>query len=246
MSKTALIDADIVAYRCAASAEKEEEWVAHARVDELMRRILHQTAAPDYVAYLSGQDNFRYKVNPEYKANRKNAVDPIWRESCKLWLVEQWKAKIVNGCEADDALGIDHTRLNETSVICTIDKDLLQVPGYHYNFVKEQNILISPREGLFNFYWQLIMGDRTDNIFGFDGKARASVPKFLEPLYEELYSSETEQEMFDLVRAKYNDDERLLMNGACLYIQRYEGEDWREKGRSLMVENGQKDALIPS
>jgi hypothetical protein len=32
--------------------------------------------------------------------------------------------------------------------------------------------MVSPLEGLRNFYFQLIMGDKTDNIPGYDGKMR--------------------------------------------------------------------------
>jgi len=78
-----------------------------------------------------------------------------------------------------------------------------------------------------HFYWQLIMGDRTDNIFGFDGKARQTVPKKLEPTLTELASYDDELDMFEFVRSLYNDDERLLMNGICLWIRRNPDEIWQ-------------------
>lgn len=228
--KTALIDADIVAYRCAASANNEPKEVALARVEDLMRRINFQTGVYDYEAYLTGSNNFRYNYNPNYKANRKDVPKPQWLEDCREYLVTQWNARVTDGHEADDELAIAQTQRIEHTIICTIDKDLLQVPGEHYNFVKEEFKTISPREGMFNFYWQCIMGDKTDNIMGFDGIARQTIPKKLNPLYEEmLHASHVGEEIdvFDIVRSAYSDDERLLMNGICLWMQREPEQIWK-------------------
>ena len=81
----ALVDGDIVAYRCAASAEKEEISIALMRTNMMMEDIMLDTEATEFKVYLSGskEDNFRYKVNPEYKANRKDVVRPIHLEACK-------------------------------------------------------------------------------------------------------------------------------------------------------------------
>ncbi len=120
--------------------------------------------------------------------------------------------------------------INEEPIICSLDKDLLQVPGNHYNFVKQEFRTISPKEGMFNFYWQFIMGDKSDNIFGFDGIARQTIPKKLEYLYEEMLHAATmglEEDVFDIVRDKYGDDERMLMNGICLWMQREEDQIWK-------------------
>ena len=127
-------------------------------------------------------------------------------------------------------MAIAQTRSPDTSIICTIDKDLLQVPGKHYNFVKQEFRTISPKEGLFNFYWQFIMGDSSDNIKGFDGIARKEIPKKLDYLYQEIQHASqmgTELDVFDIVRSSYNDDTRLLMNGICLWMQRESEQIWR-------------------
>ncbi|MDE3022309.1 MAG: hypothetical protein KGI54_10650 [Pseudomonadota bacterium] len=226
----ALVDADIVAYRCAASCEKkgivaESLEVALFRIDDLMTRILHETQASSYNAYLTGSDNFRYSVNPEYKANRKDTPRPVYLQDAREFLVTHWKAKVEDGQEADDAMGIYQTA-NEDTIICTIDKDLLMIPGKHYNFVTNTFREQSPLEGIRHFYWQLIMGDRTDNVMGFDGIARQTVPKKLEWAMAELADCQTEKAMFTLVQGMYNDDERMLMNGRCLWIRKQEDEMW--------------------
>jgi hypothetical protein len=101
------------------------------------------------------------------------------------------------------------------------------IPGEHFNFVTGTHREQFPIPAIRHFYYQLIMGDRTDNIFGFDGKARQSVPKKLESTIAELESYDDELDMFEFVRALYGDDERLLMNGICLWIRRQEDEIWK-------------------
>jgi len=223
---TALIDADIVCYRCAAASENEIKEVAILRASELMQRIIDDTKAETYVAYLTGSDNYRYTYNPEYKANRKDVVRPRWLQDIREHIVVDWKASVEDGQEADDAMGI-HQMSNQDTVICSIDKDMLMIPGDHYNFVqgiyREQFAIPAIR----HFYWQLIMGDRADNVFGFDGKARQTVPKKLEGVMAELESYDDELDMFQFVRSLYNDDQRLQINGICLWIRRQPDEIWK-------------------
>jgi hypothetical protein len=71
------------------------------------------------------------------------------------------------------------------------------------------------------------MGDKADNIFGFDGLARQKVPQKFEGIFNELASYDKECDMFNLVQSLYNDDERLLMNGRCLWIRQKEDEIWK-------------------
>lgn len=213
----ALIDADIVAFSCAAF---NEEWGWDACVndmDDMLDRIMKTTNSDTYSMYLSGSHNFRYDINPEYKANRKDKVDPKYREDAKAYLIEIYGAILCDGIEADDAMGIAQ---GEDTIICTIDKDLLQVPGLHYNWRKDIFTTVSELDGLRHFYRQLLMGDRTDNIFGVKGIGEVKSKRYIDP-------HETEWEMFQQVQDLYGgDDERLLMNGKCLWILREDMKQW--------------------
>lgn len=228
MIETVHIDGDIVVYRCAAATENETEDIAKWQTSEMMRRIVHETNAMGFNCFLTGSGNFRYGLYPDYKANRKDAPKPKWYSVVREHLVTEWNAKVTDGIEADDAMGIEQCALTyDQSIIASIDKDMLMIPGHHYNFVKCEHTFVTPLEGLRNFYFQLIMGDRTDNIPGYDGKMRQKVPQFLEPQISVLEECQSEEEMFDHVRDMYNDDQRMLMSGQCLWIQRYEGNIWQ-------------------
>jgi 5'-3' exonuclease len=123
----ALIDGDILLYRVGYTTEDEPEGIAQFRMEELVNRILEEVKADEYVIYLSdGRLNtFRAKVNPSYKANRTQPK-PLHYEFLKTYLQEAWYAEVAVEQEADDLMGINQT---EDSIICSIDKDLLQVPG---------------------------------------------------------------------------------------------------------------------
>ena len=161
----ALIDSDIVCYRCAASAEEDEEWIATARTDRLVEDILTGINAEEYKLFLSGKNNFRKEIYPEYKANRKQPK-PKHLEACRRYLLEHWEASLVDGYEADDALGMNQT---PETVICSLDKDLKMIPGVHYDFVKKELSVVTPEAAMRTFYTQLLTGDSGDNIKGCPG-----------------------------------------------------------------------------
>lgn len=231
MKSLALIDADIVAYRCAATCNGLPQEIAEVRTDELMRRILHETNATDYQAWLTGSNNFRYTIYPEYKANRKDVPRPEHLQACREFLVTNWKARVTDGNEADDELGIEQSAQGMETVICSIDKDLLQVPGYHYNFVRGIESFVSPLEGLRSFYKSLITGDATDNIPAFDGKFRTSLPKKVEKLLTPLDDMTDEVDMFLYCLSLWckEDDQEADMHryAKCLWIQRKENDLWQ-------------------
>lgn len=198
MSGVILVDADIVAYRCAASCEptktkKELEplQVAIERLDELMWKIINTcsawTESEDYKLYLSGGDNFRKIIYPAYKENRKNLRIPTWLGDCQKYLIEHWNAELVVGMEADDAIGISY---KDGDIIASIDKDFMQIPGRHYNFVKDMIIEVTPEEAEFNFWKHILVGDRSDNVKGVDGIGEVRATKLLESIPSELWPDE--------------------------------------------------------
>lgn len=195
------------------------------RVSQMMHSILDTVDADTFRVFLSGADNFRYDINPEYKANRRDTPDPRWRAACKEFLVTEWEAEVTEGYEADDALGIHQTK---DTIICSIDKDLDMIPGLHYSWpivrkgvtVREGIIYeVSEIEGLKSFYRSLLVGDRSDNIIGVQGIGKVKAAKLIDHL-------KTEEEMYTVVCRLYNDPDRLDMNIDCLWIQREEHMRW--------------------
>jgi len=213
----ALIDGDIVVYRGAASAEEDDVWIALARADQMIQDILADTGATSYNVYLTGTGNFRRDIAPSYKANRPDARPKHW-EAVREFLITQHKAMMCNGYEADDEMGVQQDKETMSTVICSIDKDLLQIPGRHYNFVKKLHSVVTPENGLKFLYMQSLIGDRSDNIIGVAGIGPVKAKRALAELLPE--------EWYDKCRELYNDDERFHLNMKLLYIWQKPNDSW--------------------
>ena len=245
----AFIDGDIVAYRCSAScmptkAKPQEESLEDAlsRVEFLMSRIKEETHTESCLVAIGGVGNYRNTIYPPYKANRIGKKRPTHLEACKKFLQDNYNTQVTCGIEADDLLGIEQT---DDTVICSIDKDLLQIPGKHYNFVKQEWKDVDELSGLRSFYKQIITGDASDNVPGFDGALRTTTPLFVLGLLEPLDSYLTEYEMYRYVRDVYSDawaltedwESKLHINAKLLFIQRKERKMWEPPDLGLLDEN---------
>jgi len=198
--------------------------------------ILKDTQADDYVIYLSGKNNFRDELVDYYKANRDRSKRPAHYENITNYLLNHWKTEVVDGIEADDKLGIEQT---ENTIICTIDKDLDNVPGWHYNFVKGDLYHVDEETATKNFYSQLLSGDAVDNI---PGLYKIAGTRCTAKMQEGLLYLDTEEEMWRYVVRQYlkafnpNEEEyqdclaaivtKLREIGKLLWIQQSPGEDW--------------------
>ena len=225
MTTKCVIDGDIIAYRPAASSENEDMAIALFRVDDMMHKMLLNLQCEDYEVYLTGSNNFRKRLDPEYKANRKGKPKPKWLQACREHLIRRYHAKVIDGVEADDALGIAASH-DLNAVVCSIDKDLLQIPGEHYNFVKDEYQYIGGRQADLNFWTQLLVGDTSDNIKGVAGLGPVKSKKILEKF-------NTNEDWFKTVRELYKDDKRFLTNLCLFWIHRNEGMTWIHEHQSL-------------
>lgn len=248
----ALIDADIVAYRSAASAENDDVTVACIRAHRTLQDILTATDATEYKLYLTGSTNFRKAIYPEYKANRDNLKRPKWLQQVREYCVLDWAAEITDGIEADDAIGI---AAGEKTVICSIDKDLLQIPGLHYRFVSGEWCDVDYITGARHFYSQLVLGDKGDNVPGFDGKMRLKFPKFLANIRNQLETATSPYSMYNVVKELYGpqNEEQLKRNGQLLHIWRKQNDSWSPptspettlEERPEEVQNSESTATMP-
>ena len=234
--KLLVIDADIIVYSIGWGCEKEvDEDQVHRRVDDFFSKLFATHETFNYKAYLTGRGNFRetVAVSHKYKGTRKKDK-PQWYNSIKLHLIHEWGAVVVEGMEADDQLAMDITS-DTNAICCTIDKDLLQVEGWHYGWgthnkaERELHYVDSwgklemrgkklYGEGVMWLYAQAIMGDSTDNIKGIHGAADKKA-------FELLQEKTTEIELYDTVLELYslhfeNPEERLEENMHLLYMCR--------------------------
>lgn len=220
--KIALLDSDILVYRVGFASEKEEEKYALARVTEFVTDTVYfDLNCEDYEAWITGSGNFRNQVavTAPYKGNRK-APKPKHYDAIRKHLQALGAVK-TDGIEADDAIGIRSTELLNTCWIVSIDKDLDQLEGWHYNFVRREKYYITKEEGMRRFYKQILTGDRIDNIIGIKGIGPVKAEKI-------LVDKTTERQMYDECVKQYADnEERVFENARLLHLLRYEGEQWQ-------------------
>lgn len=222
-----LVDGDIVAYRAAWSVGDGYQWEMEDKVDELMEGIIRDTllfsSGSDYKTYLTGKGNFRYDVakTAAYKGNRVASVKPPLLSNARQHLQKLWNGIIVDGQEADDAIGIEVTLSDpETTVVASIDKDMLQLNCWHYNFTKNTFVYSTKEDGIKFFYKQILTGDVADNIKGIFRVGPVKAEKILDGLA-------TEEEFYKAVVEAYDGDkERVLENARLLWLRRVEGEMW--------------------
>lgn len=229
----ALIDSDTPIYSVAIVSENDSLNYAIARLDKMIYSIIESSGATEATLFVSGDNNFRNTIYPEYKANRDSKIVPKYRKQLKQHLIKEWNAVVCDGYEADDGCGMNQT--NDT-IICGIDKDLWQIPGHHYSWpiIRKGEIVrkalhqeITEEQGMRNFFIQVLTGDTTDNIMGVSGIGKKRALKILEHI-------STEIDMYNKVLDVYTQDcefdeehleeiQRLSINLDLLWI-------WRELG----------------
>jgi len=225
-----LVDGDIICYRASFSAQDGTPTEAHQKADDLIEYIWEKTidipfpSSNDYHVYLTGKNNFRTEVGKSapYKGNRKSER-PIHLNYVRDYLQEKYPCTMSEGEEADDLIAIEATNLGPDTVIASIDKDFMQVPCRHYNFLKDQWATVEEFEGLRFFYSQILTGDAVDQILGIKGIGPVKAAKILD-------GATTEREMFERCLEAYRDYpdpyERVLENARLLWLRRYVGQMW--------------------
>lgn len=180
----------------------------------------------DVRLYMSGSDNFRYDVakTRPYKGNRDKAHRPTHEKAIREYLAAKWDTTTAENEEADDLLGIAQTAAPDDTIICTVDKDLNMIPGWKYDFVKEEKFYVTPEQATECFHRQLITGDATDNIVGIPRAGVARANKLLTGLsLEEQWNTIVAEYM---AKGGENWEEYLTEQGRLLWIRREVGEMW--------------------
>lgn len=221
-----LIDGDIVAYRAAFSTEQEGSLEAQRKADDLIQFILDKTVLfpepEDYSVYITGKTNFRFEIAKSfpYKGNRKDVQKPRHLAHIRDHLVNKYNAVVSVNEEADDLLAMEAASLGYNACVASIDKDMLQIPCWHFNIVKGTLTKVTPEEGMRFFYTQILTGDNADNIVGLHRVGPVKAAKI-------LGDAKQEEELWDRVLKAYDGDEdRVVENARLLWLRREKEEMW--------------------
>lgn len=186
-SKALLIDADVLRYQIAYANQDDIDWgddeVQHlthpekaaTEVEGFILGLQEKFNTDELVIVLSGTRNFRIDLEPSYKANRKDKPKPVLWQLVSDYL--EWgdhghQVMTQDPLEGDDLLGILHTgKYADRSIVLTIDKDMLTIPGLIYRWSNHDAgvVPVSPIDAAYYHLTQVLTGDPVDNYKGCPG-----------------------------------------------------------------------------
>lgn len=199
-NRTALIDCDMVAYRCARMIDNGTGDIPDMLVPAVISTWAREAFCSDIVL-CKGSRSFRCDIYQEYKANRKDKDKPQSLPMIREIIEElDWKAKRQEGLEADDIQSIMATSDPSKYVIINNDKDMLTVEGvWLYNPDKmDFPEFTNPEDARRNLWIQIMSGDATDNYKGIPKIGPVKAAKIFDAprdVYEENPTSGTHYEV---------------------------------------------------
>ena len=257
MKRAALIDADIIVYEAAYRCQEGIEWDpgeiskyadledAVDCLDASIAMIEHKVGADEVFLALTDSArelNFRRSVWPKYKCHREAKVGtpsdgrPLLYQALRQYVREEYKVFQKQGIEGDDSIGIlataDLDWLPLERVICSVDKDLDNIPGWHFNWRKPERLVyyITEREADRNFMFQTLTGDATDGYPGIPGIGPKKAEKILNSAEENQpeWLIRPQFWWWEAVRSAYDcngfDYDYLMSQARCARILR--ASDW--------------------
>lgn len=201
----------------------EEDIAAINTLKLSIQGIVKGSGCQRFKVILSGDTNFRERIATiqKYKGNRDGKDKPHHWQMLRDWLADMPYTIITDDEEADDVLS---RAMLDGNVGCTIDKDLNNTAGVHYNFQTKDRYTVSEEEALRNFYKQCLTGDTADNIPGIRGIG----PKKSDKLLAQCTTPSQYEELILAEYAKVYDNpcEALTEVGRLLWMRREENEMW--------------------
>jgi DNA polymerase-1 len=236
VQRTALIDADFIAYEAAAWAHATQADVFDLtqRVEGTVKEWAEKACASKWIVMYScsREENFRRDWYPLYKAHRTS--EPPAMLDAAQQVIKDMSATVVYmpRLEADDVMGIAQTNgKTPNTVIVSVDKDMRQIPGWHCNPHKEDfPVFVTEDEADYLFYMQWLTGDATDGYGGIKGIGPAKARKILGPAggviadYEKAVLDAYEKADYDLTQA--------VGQARCARILR--ASDWNSEDRLII------------
>lgn len=199
-NRIALIDADFIKYMVCNIRKKELEEqqlnrsaeifikelpIIRITNDYLQGAFFNKIADPMIFCFSGKSYNtFRNAIcfQKEYKAGRKltpETYEGQFADSIEVMkhIKSLYATILFEDLEADDVVSV--LQDPDFTYILSKDKDLKQVPGWHYDFENNTIYEIDNANAAYNLAYQLLAGDSVDNIPGFPNFGEVKTKKFL-------------------------------------------------------------------
>ncbi len=205
------VDGEFEELKASGYYDKDTHTLYHTHIDDALiqaedklRKIKERTGAITMeLHFTTGRTNFRYLLNPEYKANRISRA-PEGLAELKAKLLEIYNGDIHRTVEADDYVIYKYKMNPGIYVLTAVDKDVIySVAGKHWNYYESgvhnidmKWVEVDDITALKHPFHQTITGDSTDNIKSPRGLGKKTADKILK-------GCKTEEEMWDAVVTAY-------------------------------------------
>lgn len=246
-----IVDADTMLYRVGFSNPPDED-CAKAQIAKYARSCIDRVSSCSGISFdehllvvtldspAGRYRTLKFGKTVDYKAHRTAAGKPLFVPVMQEQLCKTFRTFLVpsHEREADDACSAfahEYRARGLPYVVAAVDKDLNQIPGNHYNYVKDTFYHVTEEEANKFFFEQLLTGDTADNIPGIYGIGPIKAKKILskgsnsEEWWELTVKAYSEYYQSNLTTPAVTDDaltEMLYERGNMLWIQRYEGQEW--------------------
>lgn len=202
-----------------------------------VEKIRAAAGCTEATVYLSSNEKpterFRWATILPYKGNRDSSKEkPAHYQNIRDNILLHYDSVLAEGWEADDAMAAAQYEAGfEGTVICTPDKDLKMVPGWHYSWGvgggKDKPLWLQTEiGGLKSFYKQLCTGDSTDNILGLYGVGpKSAVLKYISDAEDELTMAKLVYKEYYRRFGNYA-VQFMTETGRLLWMQRHYGDLW--------------------
>lgn len=264
MSRTVIIDGDIIVYRASDAAldvfetelEEDEDFIyritsyAHKEtaikaIKSMIDKICEVTKSDRVCVALSDTENFRKQINPNYKGNRKKKLKPVLFQFLRNWFKNESGYKVYEKpyLEADDVIGILATTdkiIAGDKCVWSFDKDFKTIPCKFAKGSPDGKITKCYMTDIMADWWfmyQTLIGDSTDGYNGCKGIGDKTARKILGKIGEKSLA-----EMWELVKTTYQKqgmtEEDALLNARMARILRAEDYDFKKKEVRLWTIDG--------
>lgn len=243
--RTLLVDGSIICYRISSAIEVATEWendmwTLHADaklgkqlLDHDLNNYLKLLNCKDIVIVLDDKENFRKNLLPDYKSHRRKVRKPIILKALKEYLKKNYETIIYPNLEGDDTLGILSTskKYKDNCIILSADKDMRTIPCFHHFIHDNHTELVDEPTANYNFMFQSLVGDATDNFKGCPTVGAVKAERVLSKVDKTL------PEMWKAVVEEYKrnnlTDKDALLQARMARILR--AKDWNNKTKKPIL-----------
>ena len=128
---TVLIDADSIIFASAVTSDTFED--AKDKYDYKINEILDLMSSlyeiDGFSVFSGSKGNFRKRITPSYKANRRDMEIPVHLNALNAYSKEFWSAKYVYGAETDDLIASYWQKLTREGKNVIIVDDMVDTAG---------------------------------------------------------------------------------------------------------------------